>query len=346
MAMDYQEVLDMPIGTTYWRTSLVPYINASGRVFRILGTAIEISSTVHLELERRYQSTLLSAYLEESPDGILVVDANNQMRTWNHRFLEMWDIPEAILEAGDGFNALEVVRRQLKDPDDFVARVLELYDHLDQEERNYRVELLDGRIYERYSRGLRDPQGTYWGRIWFYRDVTRNEQMTEELQRLAWTDALTQTENRRAFMQNLDEEFQRARRYDRPLSIMMIDIDQFKTINDRYGHAGGDEALMAFAAAVRPLLRASDHFARMGGEEFAILLPETELTEGERIAQRLCRVIEELVIDSKQGAFRMTASIGVTELHTDDTDAETTLNRADRLLYEAKSAGRNRVSIG
>ena len=103
---------------------------------------------------------------------------------------------------------------------------------------------------------------------------------------------------------------------------------------------------MAFAAAVRPLLRASDHFARMGGEEFAILLPETELTEGERIAQRLCRVIEELVIDSKQGAFRMTASIGVTELHTDDTDAETTLNRADRLLYEAKSAGRNRVSIG
>ena len=344
MAIDYQESLDLPIGTTYWRTTLVPYMDAAGRVFRLLGTSFEISSTVHLELEARYQSTVLSAYLEESPDGILVVDADNHIRTWNRRFLEIWDIPEAIMEAGDGAGALAAVRQQLKDPDPFVARIRDLYQHLDQEERGLRVEMGDGRIVERYSRGLRDPQGTYWGRIWFYRDVTERERLTEELQRLAWTDTLTLTANRRAFMQALAEEYRRARRYQHPLTVLMIDLDQFKTVNDRYGHAGGDAALKAFAEAVRPLLRDTDHFARMGGEEFAILLPETEVTEGCRIAERLRRTVAEVSVDSSQGPFRITASIGIAEMRADDADAEETLSRADRALYAAKAGGRNRVA--
>jgi diguanylate cyclase (GGDEF)-like protein/PAS domain S-box-containing protein len=345
-AIDYQETLELPIGTTYWRTTLVPYMDTSGRAFRLLGTSIEISSTIHLELDSRYQATLLGAYLDESPDGILVVDANNHMKTWNKRFLEVWNIPESIMQSGDGARALEAALQQLKEPEGFIARVLELYQHLDEEERNYRVEMLDGRVYDRYSRGLRDSQGTYWGRIWFYRDVTEHERMTHELQRLAWTDVLTQTTNRRAFMQILADEYQRAHRYHHPLTIMMLDLDEFKLINDRYGHAGGDATLIAFADTVRPLLRSSDQFARMGGEEFAILLPETELAKGTAIAERICREVANITLENPNGDFGITTSIGVTEMHTDDTDAESLLNRADRILYEAKAAGRNRVANG
>ncbi|MGD9386172.1 MAG: diguanylate cyclase, partial [Thioalkalispiraceae bacterium] len=245
--IEYRESLDLPAGTAYWQTTLVPYLDDAGNVYRLLGTSIDITSTIQLEHESGYQSTLLNAYLDESTDGILVVDANNHMKTWNQRFLEIWDIPEAIMEAGDGAGALDVVRSQLKQPDDFIERVMNLYDHLDQEEQGYRFEMLDGRVFERYSRGLRDPQETYWGRIWFYRDITEYERMTEELQRLARTDVLTDTSNRRAFMEVLTEEYLRAQRYEHPLTVMMIDLDQFKSINDRYGHDGGDSALRAFA---------------------------------------------------------------------------------------------------
>lgn len=343
-AIDYDETLELPAGTTYWRTTLVPYIDVSGRVFRLLGTAFEISHTVHLEHKARYQSTLLSAYLEESPDGILVVDTNNHIKTWNQRFLEIWDIPVEVLEAGDGKQALQIARQRLMDPDEFVTRIMDLYQHLDQEERDYRFRMRDGRSFERYSRGLRDHHGTYWGRIWFYRDVTEHDRINQEMARLARTDVLTDTANRRALMENLTEEYRRARRYGHPFTLLMIDLDHFKTVNDRYGHEGGDAALKAFARSVRPLLRETDQFARMGGEEFAILLPETALAEGLQIAERIGRAIADVVVHSRRGDFGITASIGVSELHPDDADAEETLNRADRALYSAKAEGRNRVA--
>jgi diguanylate cyclase (GGDEF)-like protein/PAS domain S-box-containing protein len=343
--IDYQESLELPVGTTYWQTTLVPYMNAAGKVFRLLGTALEISPAIYLELQTRYQDTLLSAYLEESPDGILVVDADYHIKTWNRRFVEIWSIPDGVMTAGDGAGALESVRGQLKDPDQFIGRVLDLYDHLDEEERGYRVEMRDGRVFERHSRGLRDPRGTYWGRIWFYRDVTAREQMTAQLEQFAWTDMLTHTANRRAFMEALSAEFSRARRYKHPLTVLMIDLDRFKSVNDQYGHEGGDAALKAFAHAVRPLLRDTDRFARMGGEEFAVLLPETDLDEGRQLAERLRGEIAGMTVISRCGSFGITVSIGVAELRPEDVDAEEPLNRADRALYAAKRGGRNRVSV-
>lgn len=342
-AIDYQESLDLPIGMTYWRTTLVPYMDVDGRVFRLLGTSIEITGTVHLELETRYQSTVLSAYLDESPDGILVVDANNHIKTWNRRFLEMWDIPPEIMETGDGTCALEVVSSQLKAPEEFIVTVMELYQHLDHEEHGYRVEMLDGRLFERHSRGLRDLHGTYWGRIWFYRDVTEYERMAEEFHRLAMTDSLTMVANRRAFMEALTEEYLRARRYDHPMTLLMIDLDEFKAINDRYGHLYGDETLKAGTEAVCTIMRETDLFARMGGEEFAMLLPETDMAAGFQIAERVRMAVASISIDSPQGSFGITVSIGVAGMQIDDSEAEAILNRADKALYLAKDSGRNRV---
>lgn len=343
-AIDYDEYLELPHGASYWRTNLVPYIDASGRVFRLLGTSFEISHTVHLEQKARYQSSLLNAYLEESPDGILVVDADSHIKSWNQRFLEIWNIPAHIMEARDAVRALEIVREQLQEPDEFVNRVNYLYQHLDQEERGKRIRMRDDRILERYSRGLRDREGMYWGRIWFYRDVTEHERMTERLVQLSRTDMLTDIANRRAFMEALAEEYRRARRYGHPFTLLMIDLDHFKTVNDNYGHEGGDAALKAFSRTIKPMLRETDQFARMGGEEFSILLPETALDEAMQLAERIGRAVAAIRVNCRRGTFGITASIGVSELQPQDADPEETLGRADKALYTAKAEGRNRVA--
>ncbi|MFE8070284.1 diguanylate cyclase [Marinobacteraceae bacterium S3BR75-40.1] len=342
-AIDYQEELELPVGKTYWRTTLVPLMDASGRIFRLFGTAFEVSRSVHLELETRYQSTLLSAYLNESPEGILVVDAENNMKTWNQRFLEMWDIPAEVMEGRSGGEALEVARQRVEAPEDFIDRILSLYQNLDEKERGYRIRMRDGRILERYSQGLRDPEGRYWGRIWFYHDITEHELVTQALLRLSRTDPLTETLNRRAFMTALDEEFHRARRYKHDLTVMMLDLDHFKKVNDQYGHEGGDKALKVFAETVRPLLRDSDCLARLGGEEFAIMLPETDLAEGRKIAERVGKATARASIQCRRGVFGITVSIGLAGMQAGDSTTEDLLSRADKALYRAKTGGRDRV---
>jgi diguanylate cyclase (GGDEF)-like protein/PAS domain S-box-containing protein len=342
-ATDYQETLDLPIGRTFWQTSLVPFFDETGKVSRLLGTAYEISDQVHLELETRYQSTVMSAYLDESPDGILVVDASNQIKTWNRRFLEMWDIPEGVMNARDGEAALQSVAEQLEDPVGFVQRVKELYCSLDEEERGVHIQMKDGRTLERYSRGLHGSEGDYWGRIWFYRDVTELQRMTEELRHMSQTDPLTGIANRRVLMKALVEEYSRAKRYGHQLSVLMLDLDHFKQVNDCYGHATGDIVLKEFVSIVKPEIRISDCFARMGGEEFAIVLPETNLNSACQFAERLRRAVANLTIDSPQGAIGITVSIGVSVLGDDDAAPDHLINRADRCLYAAKSEGRNRV---
>ncbi|EWG98702.1 sensor domain-containing diguanylate cyclase [Halomonas sp. BC04] len=340
---DYQETLDLPIGRTYWLTSLVPFVDEAGSVNRILGTAYEISDQVHLELEARYQSTVMSAYLDESPDGILVVDADNRIKTWNRRFLEIWEIPEAVMHAKDGEAALQAVNEQVQDPERFVKRIRQLYASLDEEEQGVRIQMKDGRVLERYSRGLHGSNGDYWGRIWFYRDVTELQRMTEKLLHMSQTDPLTGVANRRVLMGQLEEEYSRARRYGHPLSVLMLDLDHFKAINDRHGHAAGDLVLKEFVRMVTPEIRASDCFARMGGEEFSILLPESDLASARQLAGRLCRVIASLTFTSPQGVFGVTVSIGVATLRHNDASPEQLLSRADLCLYNAKSEGRNRV---
>lgn len=342
-ATDYQETLDFPIGRTFWHTSLVPFFDETGRVTRLLGTAYEISGQVHLELETRYQSTVMSAYLDESPDGILVVDTNNRIKTWNRRFLEIWDIPDAVMDVRDGEAALQAVAEQLEHPGSFAQRVKELYSSLDEEEHGVRIQMKDGRVLERYSRGLHGPEGDYWGRIWFYRDVTELQRMTEELLRRSQTDPLTGIANRRVLMGALEEEYGRARRYGHHLSVLMLDLDHFKQINDRHGHASGDTVLREFVRIVTPEIRSSDCFARMGGEEFAILLPESSLGSARQLAERLCRAVATLTFNSPQGPFGVTVSIGVAVLGDNDASPEHLINRADRCLYAAKFEGRNRV---
>ncbi len=163
------------------------------------------------------------------------------------------------------------------------------------------------------------------------------------LERLASSDSLTELDNRRCFFDKAGAEAVRARRYGHPLSLQMLDIDHFKAINDRYGHIAGDRVLMAVADVLRANLRHSDIAARLGGEEFAILLPETSIDDASVHAERIRQSVAALSIAHGSDRLTLTVSIGIAGMGANDESIEPILMRADKSLYRAKEEGRNRV---
>ncbi len=164
-----------------------------------------------------------------------------------------------------------------------------------------------------------------------------------QMERLATTDSLTGILNRRHFLKCGEEEIERACRYERSLSILLMDIDHFKNVNDTYGHAAGDEALRTMTKMCRLALRTNDIFGRMGGEEFAAVLPEIDIKNALEVSERIRMSLEKLEIDYDGKPIRITVSIGVTSLESLDRNIESLLKRADKALYTAKNNGRNRI---
>jgi diguanylate cyclase (GGDEF)-like protein len=165
----------------------------------------------------------------------------------------------------------------------------------------------------------------------------------EEIYRLMTVDALTQAFNRRFFNEALEREFNRSRRYGRELSLIAFDIDHFKRVNDTYGHLTGDNLLRHIAAAVKLRLRREDVFARTGGEEFGVLLPEIGLDGALTTAEKVRRIVEETPLKHEQQLITCAVSVGVATLGADEASGEELYKRADERLYEAKQGGRNRV---
>ncbi len=167
-----------------------------------------------------------------------------------------------------------------------------------------------------------------------------------ELQQLALTDELTQIANRRFFDQQLKTELQKLRRTHLPLSIAVADIDRFKAINDIHGHEAGDEILKEFAHMMVSQLRAGDIVGRMGGEEFGLVFPNTELAMASRVCERLLETVRACKISIGGIELQFTASIGVTQANLQNTRPEPLIARADQLMYEAKAGGRDCVVTG
>ncbi|MEO1271352.1 MAG: diguanylate cyclase, partial [Myxococcota bacterium] len=175
-------------------------------------------------------------------------------------------------------------------------------------------------------------------------EMNKRKALEEELRRLAQTDELTSLNNRRAFMERAQDEVTRYQRYQTPLSVIAMDIDHFKSINDTYGHQVGDEVLVAVSNIIATQLRPGiDIPGRIGGEEFAALLPQTNLEGALSSAERLRGLIAALCIDTPQGKVNVTCSFGVTTLQPGDEAIHAPLKRADQALYQAKGNGRNRV---
>lgn len=206
------------------------------------------------------------------------------------------------------------------------------------------------------SHALYDQHGAFAGVEGIYRDVTQRKNLERELHRLASTDMLTGLSNRRVLLEAAESLFlasSNAGARDGGAvatsapALLILDLDHFKSINDRYGHLEGDRALIEFAAVVRAELRNSDVVGRMGGEEFAVLLPDTRSTEAEAIAQRIVRQLRQRQLWSgdDQQPRGMTASVGVASRLPSDRHLRDWLDRADKALYQAKHKGRDRVVL-
>lgn len=177
------------------------------------------------------------------------------------------------------------------------------------------------------------------------RNISERKELEERLSTFARIDGLTQTYNRRYFYEEAEKQLVLAHRYQRAVAILMLDLDRFKQVNDTYGHRAGDEVLQHFAQICRETIRETDIIGRTGGEEFAILLPETELDSAYLLAERIRSGVESSALKFKKSILPYSVSIGVAVKDTEKMRIEELLSRADEALYEAKEAGRNRVRI-
>ena len=177
------------------------------------------------------------------------------------------------------------------------------------------------------------------------RDVTEQKELEFRLDDLSKTDPLTGLLNRRAFNEIIDKELSRYLRTACLFSVLMLDIDHFKRVNDTYGHAVGDKVLEKLGDICMALFRPQDSVARVGGEEFCILLSETALEQALVIAERLREIISATGIPVENSVLNITVSIGISEVNAADTAYLDVMNRADKALYKAKAEGRNRICI-
>ncbi|NYZ12119.1 diguanylate cyclase [Azospirillum sp. RWY-5-1] len=187
-------------------------------------------------------------------------------------------------------------------------------------------------------------QGVQVNLAWIY-DYTERRNMEEALREMASKDPLTGIYNRRSFMEMARQQLARANRFQEPMSVMVLDVDHFKHVNDSYGHATGDDALRLVAGACTSVLREYDLLGRLGGEEFVIALPGTTPDEGVVVAERVRRHLSRMPIPGPAVRFHLTASIGIACIDSAMDTLEKAIHRADLALYRAKREGRNRVCV-
>ncbi|NVN88722.1 MAG: diguanylate cyclase [Rhodopseudomonas sp.] len=221
--------------------------------------------------------------------------------------------------------------------DDYVARRLAWVRSGDNKPMD--LTMADGKVLRCHLAIL--PGG---GRMLIYSDVTDIVRNAEDLERLATTDGMTGIYNRRHFLTLADREWTRTRRYGRPLSFLMIDIDNFKSINDSFGHQIGDEMIVHLANLASGCKRNCDVLARIGGEEFALLMPDTDLPQAQAAAERLRRDVAASSLVAAPHSIPATVSIGVATSERAMNDVSDLMKAADQALYDAKRAGRNRVN--
>ena len=289
------------------------------------------------------QLTVLRAIVDDLDYGIVVLDRERRVQFINRAFRRYWRVPDDWPESRATFiklmyhcrsaSAYAVSHDRLGD---YVLKQMSLI--RSGEDRPLKIRLASGEVIQFRCKAL--PDG---GRLLTYGNVSDLIRETEALERLASIDGMTGLNNRRNFMELAESEWARFKRYGRPLALLMIDVDHFKSVNDTYGHDIGDEVIRAVADTLQKQKRVPDIAGRLGGEEFALLLPEATLDSAVAAAERLRGLVEAQVIAVDGQHIPVTISVGASAVQAETLGIEELIKQADVALYEAKRSGRNRV---
>jgi diguanylate cyclase (GGDEF)-like protein/PAS domain S-box-containing protein len=306
-------------------------------------TAHDISARTVMELELRTALSLLQATLDSTADGVIVVDRGGAISGVNGRVREMFQAPEDFLdetaESPEAERPMAFVLDQLVDPEAFFS-VTEIFAAHPEHETTDILEFKDGRVFERFSR----PQlvdGKMVGRVWSFRDSTERVRLESELSYQAFHDSLTGLANKALFTDRLNLAVARMERTRKPIAVMFLDLDNFKTVNDSLGHSTGDQLLGVVAEVLQGCIRSTDTAARLGGDEFAVLI---DYLDGHADIVALAeRILDALRRPVALGTTEVvaTASIGIT-FGVPGTTGEQLLRNADLAMYRAKEHGKDR----
>jgi diguanylate cyclase (GGDEF)-like protein/PAS domain S-box-containing protein len=301
---------------------------------------IDVTERRAMEKELQERNEILSTIMESARDAIIMIDNKGNVTFWNPAAERLFGYSREEVMGKELHRLMiqderlyevykEAFKRfQLSGKRNAVGKTIELKaKHKDGYEIDVELSLSAVKIKDT------------WHALGIVRDISERKKYEELLYRQSITDPLTNIYNRRFFMQMLEQEMERTRRYGKPFSIIMLDLDHFKSVNDRFGHAAGDMVLKSVADMIKGRIRKTDYFARWGGEEFIILLPETSVEDAAGLAEELREQLSSMTLPE---VGRVTASFGVAGYRTSDT-IDTILMRADSMLYEAKDAGRNCV---
>lgn len=321
---------------TYWSTKK-PLRDETGAIIGMLGISHDITAKKRLEDKVREQKELLDAVLDNVDALVYMKDANRRFLYANQHVATVFGHPvEQIVGRLD----TDLMPREVADR--FWAQDQRIF--ASGQRQTSEESLVDAAGRQRHYWSVivpcARPDGTP-AVIGLSTDITELHELKEELQRQTRTDSLTGIANRRSFYERGEQEFARSRRQGVPLSLVAIDLDHFKHINDDFGHPVGDRVLQHFAACCQQTLRDEDLCARTGGEEFCLLLPGIDAAAAHAVAERVRALTNACAVDMEHPALHISASFGVTSLVPADPCFETLLSRADHALYAAKQQGRN-----
>ena len=318
--------------------------------FNAMTAAVHLR-VLELEVSEKKQRIYLGDALEERArmmsllgamtQGILFVGADNRVVYFNPAFLRVWMISDA--EKLVGQPASEVLRLSanvLSQPDHFSKFLLDVTSTHEVSE-NFEIHMADGRVVTQISYPVRDLEQRFIGRMWVYEDITKERQTAEQLIYLAERDSLTGLYNRRRFQEELARFIIESDRRKSHGALLFFDLDEFKYINDTFGHGAGDAMLIRIAGEVGKLVRRNEIISRLGGDEFAILMPEATQDEIEALAERVVRAVAQIPFRFDSQNLRLTTSLGIALYPESAANGEDLIAHADAAMYQAKGAGKN-----